>query len=134
MTARHGLLARLAGWIRRVPGLVVLAIWATAEIIRASAMVARDIVAPSDRLAPGVLVVPLRCRTPLEISLLSGLITLTPGTLVVGVHPRSAELWVHAMYARDPERARQELIDTETRVLRALRGREGAAEGKEPVR
>lgn len=134
MTTRRGLLARLAGWVRRLPGVVALAIWATAEIIRASAMVARDIVAPSDRLAPGVLVLPLRCRTPLEISVLSGLITLTPGTLIVGVHPQAEELWVHAMYARDPEQARRELIDTETRVLRALRGRAAVMAGKESAR
>lgn len=134
MTTRRGPLARFARWVRRLPGVVALAIWATAEIIRASAMVARDIVAPSDRLAPGVLIVPLRCRTPLEISLLSGLITLTPGTLVVGVHPQSAELWVHAMYARDPEQARRELIETETRVLRALRGRDAVMQGGESPR
>ena len=125
MTRITEALARLARGIGRLPALVLLGLWATWAIAHSSAMVARDIVAPSARLAPGVLVVPLRCRTPLEVGLLTGLITLTPGTLVVGVDPRLTELWVHGMYAADPEALRRDLIRTEDRVLRALRGRHG---------
>lgn len=127
-TARGGML-RQVGWaVGRVPALVGLALWASWAIVRSSAMVARDIVAPSSRLAPGVLIVPLQCRTPIEVSLFSGLITLTPGTLVVGVDPGLRELWVHGMYARDPEALRADLLATEARVLRALRGRRAAGE------
>jgi multicomponent Na+:H+ antiporter subunit E len=101
--------------------LVWLAVWATIAITKASAMVARDIVAPSARLVPGVLILPLRSRTSVEVALLAGLITLTPGTLVVGVDRDFRELWVHGMYAQDPEALRAELAGMETRVLRALR-------------
>lgn len=121
------LLRRLAWGVSRVPALVGLGLWASWAIVQSSAMVARDIVAPSARLAPGVLIVPLKCRTPVEISLFSGLITLTPGTLVVGVYPHLDELWVHGMYASDPEVLRADLLATEARVLRALRGRRAAA-------
>lgn len=123
-----GLLRRLAWGASRVPALVGLGLWASWAIVRSSAMVARDIVAPSSRLAPGVLIVPLHCRTPIEVSLFSGLLTLTPGTLVVGVHPHLNELWVHGMYASDPEVLRAELLATEARVLRALRGRRAVGE------
>ena len=127
-TARGSMLRR-AGWAAsRVPALVGLGLWASWAIVRSSAMVARDIVAPSSRLAPGVLIVPLQCRTPLEVSLFSGLITLTPGTLVVGVDPGLRELWVHGMYAREPEALRADLLATEARVLRTLRGRRAAVE------
>lgn len=126
--ARGGMLRRLGWAVGRFPALVWLGLWASLAIVRSSAMVARDIVAPSSRLAPGVLIIPLQCRTPIEVSLFSGLITLTPGTLVVGVHPHLSELWVHGMYARDPEALRAELLATEARVLRALRGRRGVAE------
>jgi multicomponent Na+:H+ antiporter subunit E len=101
--------------------LVWLAIWATAAITKASVMVARDIVAPSARLAPGVLILPLRSSTSVEVALLAGLITLTPGTLVVGIDRDFREMWVHGMYAQDPEALRAELADMESRVLRALR-------------
>jgi multicomponent Na+:H+ antiporter subunit E len=116
------LLRRVAWGIGRVPALIGLGLWASWAVVHSSAMVARDIVAPSSRLAPGVLVIPLQCRTAVEVSLFSGLITLTPGTLVVGVHPSLRELWVHGMYARDPEVLRADLLATEARVLRALRG------------
>jgi len=124
-----GSMLRRVGWAAgRVPALVGLGLWASWAIVRSSAMVARDIVAPSSRLAPGVLIVPLQCRTPLEVSLFSGLITLTPGTLVVGVDPGLRELWVHGMYAREPEALRADLLATEARVLRTLRGRRAAVE------
>lgn len=122
------LLRRVAWGIGRVPALIGLGLWASWAVVHSSAMVARDIVAPSSRLAPGVLIIPLRCRTAIEVSLFSGLITLTPGTLVVGVHPHRGELWVHGMYARDPEALRADLLATEARVLRALRGSRALAE------
>ncbi|MDP2013593.1 MAG: Na+/H+ antiporter subunit E [Actinomycetota bacterium] len=124
------LLRKLGRAVGRLPALAGLALWATVAIVRASAMVARDIVAPSARLAPGVLIVPLRCRTPLEVSLFTGLITLTPGTLVVGIDPRLTEVWVHGMYAADPEELRDDLIDIEGRVLRALRGRRAVPQSR----
>lgn len=124
-----GSMLHRVGWAAgRVPALVGLGLWASWAIVRSSAMVARDIVAPSSRLAPGVLIVPLQCRTPLEVSLFSGLITLTPGTLVVGVDPDLRELWVHGMYAREPEALRADLLATEARVLRTLRGRRAAVD------
>lgn len=126
-SSASGSVLRRVWWAAgRVPALVGLGLWASWAIVRSSAMVARDIVAPSSRLAPGVLIVPLQCRTPLEVSLFSGLITLTPGTLVVGVDPGLRELWVHGMYAREPEALRADLLATEARVLRTLRGRRAA--------
>lgn len=105
----------------RAIGLVWLVIWSTYAVAAASVLVARDIVAPSARLVPGVLVVPLRSRTAVEVASLSALITLTPGTLVVRIDPDRRDLWVHTMYAADPEAARREIVALETRVLRTLR-------------
>lgn len=110
---------------RRLVALLGLAAWASWAIVRASAMVARDVVAPSARIVPGVVIVPLRARTPLEVALVCGLIILTPGTLVVTVQVERQELWVHGMYASDPEELRAELRDVERRVLVALHGSRG---------
>jgi multicomponent Na+:H+ antiporter subunit E len=115
----------LALWPVRALLLLALAGWATWAIARASLMVARDIVAPSARLVPGVLIVPLRCSTSVEAALFAGLVTLTPGTLVVGIDPELREMWIHGMYASDPEALRADLIDMEARVLRAMRFGEG---------
>ena len=107
---------------RRVAAVVGLVLWAVWQIARASAQVARDVVAPSARISPAILVVPLRCRTRAEMATVSSLITLVPGTLSVGVTEEPA-LWVHGMYGSDPERLRRDVLDLETRVLRALRRR-----------
>jgi multicomponent Na+:H+ antiporter subunit E len=113
----------LTALLPRLGALVALAVWASVAIVRASLMVARDSIAPSARVVPGVVIVPLRSRTPLEIAMASGLIILTPGTLTVTIRPDEHELWVHGMYAADPEALRAELRDLEDRVLVALRGR-----------
>ncbi len=113
--------------LRGFVALLGLAAWASAAIVRASLMVARDVIAPSARVVPGVVIVPLRSRTPLEIALVSGLIILTPGTMTVTIRPDAHELWVHGMYAADPEALRAELRDLEGRVLGALRGSQGSS-------
>ncbi len=107
--------------VRRAGALVGLLAWTIQAIVVSSAQVARDIIAPSPRLAPGIVILPLRCRTPMEVALLSALITLTPGTLVVTIDPDLTELWVHSMYAKEPEELRAELVAVEGRVLGALR-------------
>ncbi len=104
----------------RVGALIRLAAWATREIVRASLMVARDIVAPSDRVVPGIVIVPIPGRTAVETALISSLIILTPGTIVVSVRRDLGELWVHGMYAADPEELRAQLLALEARVVRTM--------------
>ncbi len=103
----------------RLAALVALAAWAVGAIVRSSLQVARDVVAPSARIAPVVLVVPLRTRSSLERATVSGLITLTPGTLPVGITAES--IWVHGVYGQDPEELRSELEALQARVIRAFR-------------
>lgn len=104
----------------RAGALLGLAVWATAAIVRASLMVARDIVAPSGRVVPGIVILPMRSRTALQVAVLSTLIILTPGSMVVSVRRDLGQLWVHGMYASDPEALRADLVALESRVLRAL--------------
>ena len=106
---------------RRIAALAALAAWASVAIVRASLMVARDAIAPSARVVPGVVIVPLRARTPVEVAVVSGLVILTPGTMTVTIRPEAREIWVHGMYAADPEALRAEVLDLERRVLHALR-------------
>jgi multicomponent Na+:H+ antiporter subunit E len=111
--------------LRVLPGRLLaiagLALWSVVAVVRASTQVARDIVAPSPRIAPVVLVLPLRTRTAVEAATVSGLFTLTPGTLTVGLVGDPPAIWVHGMYGSDPEALRAGLRSMETRVLRALR-------------
>lgn len=118
----------IAAWLHpgRIVAMLGLIVWATGAIVRASLQVARDVVAPSARIAPVVLVVPLRTRTRVEVATVSGLITLTPGTLPVGI--TESAIWVHGVYGQDPEQLRAEIEELQTRVLRGFRYPESVRE------
>lgn len=96
-------------------------------LLRASLVVALEIVTPRVTLAPAIVEVRLRGRTPLETASIAHLINLTPGTLVLEVRNRPPTLFVHGMHAADPDAFRHDLSDLEERLLHAIRrpGREG---------
>lgn len=122
-------MSALTAWLHpgRLLALLWLAGWAVGAIVRSSLQVARDVIAPSSRIAPVVLVVPLRTRSSAEVATVSGLITLTPGTLPVGI--MSGSMWVHGVYGQDPEALREELDALQTRVIAAFRYPETVREG-----
>lgn len=109
---------------RRVPATLAFVALLAWELVRSSATLGREAVAARPRLHPGVVAVPLEARTPLEVSLVAALVTLTPGSLSLEVD-RSGErpvLYVHAFDARDPEALRARVRATfEGPVLRVLR-------------
>jgi multicomponent Na+:H+ antiporter subunit E len=112
--------------------LVWFALYFAREMITANAALTWDILTPSSRLAPGIARCPLRCRTRFEIALLANLISLTPGTLTLAVRRDPPTLYVHGMYAPDPDRFRQRLRALESRMLAAVRFRgigDAATEG-----
>jgi multicomponent Na+:H+ antiporter subunit E len=106
--------------LRRIGGLIALGAWATWSIIVASVQVARDIIAPSARLVPGVVIVPLHLQTPTQLAVWASLVNLTPGTLIVGIADDLDEAWVHSLYAADPAALKADLLDEQERVLRAF--------------
>ena len=92
------------------------------EVVRSNVRVAIDVVTPGSRARPGVVAVPLDARTDVEITLLSNLITMTPGTLAVDVSDDRSVIYVHAMYLEDPDELRRQIKDDlERRVLELLR-------------
>jgi len=102
--------------VQRLWRLPALALWGTGAIAMASLQVARDIIAPSAKLQPGIVIVPVYLRTPTQLAVWVSLINLTPGTLTVEVSDDLEEAWVHSLYAGDPEALKQELHDLQQRV------------------
>jgi multicomponent Na+:H+ antiporter subunit E len=103
-------------------GLAAFYVW---ELAVSSVRVAIDVLRPRLRMEPAVVGVPLDARTDVEITVLTNLISLTPGTLGLEVSPDRRTLYVHAMHLEDgdPERLRQTLKQQfERRVLRVFRG------------
>lgn len=105
--------------VRQVAGLSMFFI---KELIIANFRVAYDVLTPGYHMRPGILAVPLDAKTDLEITLLANLITLTPGTLSLDVSNDRRTLYIHAMYADDPEAVKHSIKHGfERRILEVLR-------------
>ena len=110
---------RLLTKLAKLTALAGFFVW---ELIVSSIRVAWDVLTPSAHRAPGIIAVPLSARTDAEIAWVANLITLTPGSLSLDVSSDRTILYVHTLFADDPEVARRALKDGfERRVLELLR-------------
>lgn len=91
------------------------------ELILANAEVALEVATPRHRMEPGIIKVPLQARSDLEITLFANLISLTPGTLTLGVADDRGALFVHGLHVKSPDRFRARLAELERRLLRVMR-------------
>jgi multicomponent Na+:H+ antiporter subunit E len=119
------LLQRVIGHSRyfaRTVGLVRFIGFYILEVVRANLRVAFDVVTPTSYARPGIVAVPLEARSDVEITLLSNLITMTPGSLSVDVADDRSVIYVHVMFLEDPDEVRRQIKDDlEQRVLELLR-------------
>ncbi len=110
--------------------------WLGVQIVKGALDIAKDALLPGVDIQPAILELPLRCTTDLEISLMASSITITPGTITVGIASAAGSapptLYVHAIYAHDPEAVRADLRDMEDHVLVMTRGRGWARERSVP--
>ena len=109
-------------YVRRLPRALALAGFVAQDLLFSGLRVAWDVVTPRSRRRPGVIEVPLDARSDLEITLLAHLVTLTPGTLALGVSADRRRLRVHAMFVDDPDALVASIkADLERRVLELVR-------------
>lgn len=91
------------------------------ELLKSNAVILYEILTPGFDMRPGVIGIPIRAKTDLEITILANLITMTPGTLSLDVSPDRRTLYIHAMYIHDPEALRKDIQENlERRVLELL--------------
>lgn len=92
------------------------------ELVMANFRMAYYTVMPLSRMRPGVIAVPLEPMNDVELTVLSNLITLTPGTLSLDVSKDKRTLYVHVMSFETPEQVRREIKQGfEAAVLKGLR-------------
>lgn len=118
-------LLRMAGserYVAKVPQAVSFAAYFMWELVLSNVQVAWEVLTPGVRRRPGVIAVPLSTRTDAETTLLATVVTLTPGTLSLDVSDDRTTLFVHALFAEDPDEVRDRIRDGfERRVLELLR-------------
>ncbi len=109
-------------YFSRLPRAVRLIVFFHYELVVSSLRVVWDVVTPPILARPGIIAVRLEPASDGEIFLLSSLVSLTPGTLSLDVSEDRRILYVHAMFADDPEEVRQSVKNgMERRVLAVTR-------------
>jgi len=115
-------------WLTWPVRLVVFVFWFAWAVITSNLVVVRDILTPGQNSTPGVVELSTRCTTNLEITLFGAIITLTPGTLTMGMditEDGTRRLYVHGMYNTSADELAEDLKGMEDWLLWAMR-RKGA--------
>lgn len=81
------------------------------ELVVSSVQVVWDVLTPQHKSRPGIISVPLTVRREMDILLVTNLISLTPGTLSLDVTDDNHTLYIHAMFADDPDEIRRQIKD-----------------------
>lgn len=91
------------------------------ELICSSLEVAWDILRPSHRNDPVITQLKLSCQSAMQISLLSSLISLTPGTLVIDISDDNRTIFIHIMFGTKKEKIIQFIKEKlEPKVMEAI--------------
>ncbi|MGP1357449.1 Na+/H+ antiporter subunit E [Roseicyclus sp.] len=91
------------------------------ELVVSSVQVVWDVLTPQHKARPGVISMPLDVEGEMGILMVTNLISLTPGTLSLDVTDDGKTLYVHAMFADDPEALRAQMKNGMERwVIEAL--------------
>ncbi len=106
--------------------LLLFGFWFGYQILRSTTLVLADILSPGHAAKPRVVWMPLGHCSDAHVTTISVLITLTPGTLTLGVSDQKGErgILVHSMYHSDEQEALVDLHDMDARLVRALNVRE----------
>lgn len=108
---------------RRLWALITFAVFIVWEIIISNVKLAQIILQRQPKLAPAIVAVPLAVTSPLEITILASVITLTPGTLSIDLGKNESGervLYVHSMAIEDIDEFRHSLKETFERKLLAI--------------
>ncbi|GAA3071874.1 MULTISPECIES: Na+/H+ antiporter subunit E [Actinomycetes] len=98
-------------------------LWYAKEFLLANLKVTADVLRPRRRMrmTPAIVAVPAASRTDTEWTLISTLITLTPGTLTITLSKEHGILYVHGMFVETRESLVTEIQEMEDRLLHATR-------------
>ncbi|WP_437837857.1 Na+/H+ antiporter subunit E [Sorangium sp. So ce1153] len=109
-------------YFEKLPGVLSFMLFYMKEMVRANLRVARDVMSIRRKSRPGIVAVPLDLTTDLEITVLTFLLALTPGTFGLDVSSDRTVLFVHAMFVESADALRATIKnDLERRVKELFR-------------
>lgn len=114
---------------------LALVLYFVRELIKASLIVAWEVITPGTRINPAVVSVRLRTRSPFVATTVANLNSLTPGTLTLELDEETMTLFIHVLHLESIQASRRAIHHLEALVMAAfpVRGELQAeqAEGQE---
>lgn len=89
-------------------------------LVQSNLQLAWEVLTPTDYTKPGVLEVRLPPASELVLTVVANSITLTPGTMTLGLRPETSTIVVHVLHLRDVDEARSEIEELHRLVSAAL--------------
>lgn len=111
---------RSTPYLGKAARLIGFALYFLRILVQANLQVAWEVVTPRHTMQPRILRYPIGGLTDVERVTLANAISLTPGTLVIDVSPDNEWLYIHAMYARDEEKALREIDELALRLRKGV--------------
>ncbi|WP_203248170.1 Na+/H+ antiporter subunit E [Sporosarcina beigongshangi] len=95
-------------YLRRVYSTIKLIFIFISELTQSSIIVLKQILSPRLKIKPGIFKYETVLKSDVEVTMLSLLLTLTPGSVVMEVSPEGNVLYIHAM---DVEQSKDALLN-----------------------
>jgi multicomponent Na+:H+ antiporter subunit E len=106
----------------RVPKIIGFILYFIYDLLKANFKIAFDVMTPNYFMSPSIVAYPLNAKNDFEITMLSNIISLTPGTLIIDVSEDRQAMYIHAMYLTDKEKFIEHIRkNIENRLLEILR-------------
>jgi len=102
---------------RKLGAIVKLFFLFIVELFKSSLVVLIQVTRPKLRIQPGIFRSETVLKTDFEITLLSTLLTLTPGSVVMEIDPKAGVMFIHAM---DANEFRNSIIKTKRKFEKAI--------------
>ncbi len=109
-------------YFNRVPKIIKFFLMMTYDMLKANIAVTYEVITPKLNMQPGIVQYAMDAQTDFEITMLSNIISLTPGTLILDVSEDKKVLYIHAMYLGDKEKFVENIKNRiEKKMLEILR-------------
>ncbi|MDN5708392.1 MAG: Na+/H+ antiporter subunit E [Planococcus sp. (in: firmicutes)] len=104
-------------YILRVWALISLFLLFLRELFKSSIQVLSIVISPNMNIKPAIFEMETELDDDWQVTLLSALITLTPGTLVIGISEDQKRLYIHALDFEDIDSAVSSIKNTFERAI-----------------
>lgn len=107
-------------YLSRVWSAISLTLLFLKELVLSSLQVFRIVIRPQLNLSPAVFEMETDLTNDWEVTLLAALITLTPGTLVIGISDDQTKLYIHAIEFENVEDSVSAIKNTFEQAIREV--------------